>query len=183
MVCVCCVQGPQCCCVGSNVTIVQSAKDCTGNIAAVPSTAIAINKISFAVDWGGLTGVTGEWFPLGNNTYGASIIMQSAANFSCQVPGSSEAFDVSSRELIVNFNGSTQGGFGGPNCAPFDANLSFTFVGKYPSNGFDVTAQNFSGVSLSLCRQQATIALDSGYFAWCPNSFGDSFTVEMIIAP
>jgi hypothetical protein len=149
----------------------------------VPSTAIAINKISFAVDWGGLTGVTGEWFPLGNNTYGASIIMQSAANFSCQVPGSSEAFDVSSRELIVNFNGSTQGGFGGPNCAPFDANLSFTFVGKYPSNGFDVTAQNFSGVSLSLCRQQATIALDSGYFAWCPNSFGDSFTVEMIIAP
>ena len=179
----CCAQGPQCCCVGNTVTIVQSAQDCTGNIAAVPSTAIAINKISFAVDWDGLTGVTGGWVPVGGGNYGASIDIEAAANFSCQLPGASEAFDASSRTLTVNFFGNTQSGFGSPNCAAFDANLSFVFSGTYPSTGYFVIAQNFSGVTLSLCRRNATIALDSNFSAWCPNPFGDSFTVEMIIAP
>ena len=183
MVCPCCVQGPQCCCVGNNVTVVQSAQDCTGNIAAVPSTAIAINKISFAVDWDGLTAVTGEWFPQGGGLYGAGSYAEGGASFSCQVPLASEPFDASSRSFNANFFGSTQSGFGQPNCASFDANLSFFFTGTYPSTGFYVIAQNFSGVTLSLCRKQATIALDSNYYAWCSSPFSNSFTVEMIIAP
>jgi len=181
--CCCTASGPQCCCVGNAVTVVQSAQDCTGNIAAVPSTAIAINKISFAVDWDGLTAVTGGWVPVGGGTYGASSYAEGGANFSCQAPGASEPFDASSRSFNVNFFGNTQSGFGQPNCASFDANLSFFFAGNYPSTGFAVIAQNFSGVTLSLCRKQATIALDSGFYAWCPNPFSNSFTVEMIIAP
>jgi hypothetical protein len=162
---------------------VQSAQDCTGNIAAVPSTAIAINKISFAVDWDGLTGVTGGWVSVGGGNYGASIDIEAAANFSCQLPGASEAFNASSRSLIVNVFGNTQSVLGQPNCAAFDSNLSFVFSGTYPSTGYFVIAQNFSGVTLSLCRRNATIALDSNFSGWCPNPFGDSFTVEMIIAP
>lgn len=182
MPCPCCAQGPQCCCVGNNVTVVQSAQDCTGNIAAVPSSAIAINKISFAVDWGGLTAVTGEWFPSGGS-YVASSSAEGGASFSCQVPGAAEPFDASSRSFIVNFFGNTQSGFGQPNCAAFDANLSFFFSGTYPSNGFFVIAQNFSSVTLSLCRRTATVALDTNFYGWCPNPFSNSFTVEMIIAP
>jgi hypothetical protein len=163
---------------------VQSAQNCTGNIAAVPSSAIAINKISFAVDWGGLTGVTGEWFPQGfSGVYGASIVLEAGVNFSCKRPGDAEAFDASSRTLVANFFGNTQGGFGQPNCAAFDANLSFNFVGKYPSTGFDAVAANNSAVTLSLCRRSAHVALDSTLNIWCPNAFGDSFTAEMIIAP
>jgi len=142
-----------------------------------------MNKISFAVDWDGLTGVTGEWFPQGGGVYGASITIEAAANFSCQLPGASEAFNASSRSLIVNFFGNTQSGFGQPNCASFDANLSFVFAGNYPSTGFEVIAQNFSGVTLSLCRRTATVALDANFYVWCPNPFSNSFTAEMIIAP
>jgi hypothetical protein len=149
----------------------------------VPGTAIAIDKISFAVDWDGLTSVTGEWFPQGGATYGASSFAEGGASFLCQVPGASEPFDASSRSLYVNFFGSTKGVFGQPNCASFDANLSFFFTGNYPSTGFSVIAQNFSVVTLSLCRRTATVALDPNFYDWCPNPFGNSFMVEMIIAP
>jgi hypothetical protein len=162
---------------------VQSAQNCTGNIAAVPSSAIAINKISFAVDWDGLTGVTGEWFPQGGGVYGASIVLEAGANFSCKRPSDAEAFDASSRTLVANFFGNTQSALGQPNCAAFDANLSFNFPGNYPSNGFSVVAANNSAVTLSLCRRSAYVALDSTLNVWCPNAFGDSFTAEMIIAP
>jgi hypothetical protein len=115
--------------------------------------------------------------------YAAGIDVQAAANFSCKRPSDAEGFDTSYRQILVNFFGSTQSGFGQPNCARFDANLSFTFAGRYPSTGFEVVAVNNSGVTLSLCRRNATIALDSGLSTWCPNPFGDSFTIEMIIAP
>ena len=177
----CCAQGPQCCCVGNTVTIVQSAQDCTGNIAAVPSTAIAINKISFAVDWDGLTGVTGGWVPVGGGNYGSSLSADGGADFSCKTPANTEPFDASSRSFSANFFGNTQGVFG-PNCAPFSMNLTFIFGGTN-SAGSGVIAQNFYELYLSLCRRQATLALDSNFSAWCPNPFGDSFTVEMIIAP
>ena len=182
MPCPCCVQGPQCCCVGNDVTIVQSAQDCTGNIASLPSTAVPIDKISFVVDWDGLTGVTDGWFQVGFGTYGGSINVQAGVDFSCQKTDDVEPFYASSRSFFANFFGNTSF-FGTPNCARFDANASFFFTGTYPSSGGYTVAQHNFGFSLSVCQRQLTVTFDSTTSSWCPNPFGNSFTIEMIIAP
>jgi hypothetical protein len=166
-----------CCCLENTITV-STAEECDGTTSPVADPMVDLEDITIVVDWDGLTIVCEEPF------FSGSAI--EAVGFSCLTPSNEEAFNATDRSLTANFTPQASG-----NCRWFSSNIDAFFVGKYPSNNGDVSAQS-SQLSpyVGECKLLAPVDEDdtsctfteNGF--WCmDNPFSDTVTVEMIIAP
>lgn len=176
MVCVCCVPPePEelCCCEGNSTTEVESAEDCGGTTSPVPDPPVDIEDISIVVDWDGLTVVCEEPFFTGS----ASEVV----DFSCDRGGGSEPFNATQRSLTANFfAGNTR--LGNLGCWYFSSNVTATFIGKTPSNGFDASSSRTVPPFVADCKKEVEVAFDAAV-SWCDDNPYGPINVTLVFAP
>lgn len=175
--CGCC--GPQCCCDGGIVTVAYEG--CA--VTAPAATGVTLEDISILVDWDGLTVALDNPYTPPNHIY-YSGSASGGANFSCltnqsQASGG-EAFNASDRSILVNMelNGADTG------CFYITGNIGLFISGTYASNGLGGGAQGNPSVPVaSVCEKEVEAQVDPADPAWCANPYGNSVTIELIIAP
>lgn len=181
MVCPCCVPARLCCCEADATTEVASPEECDGNTTQISDPPVSVNDISIVVEWNGLTVVCDTPFIQGNTVFFSGSAV-GAADFSCAKTNGDEPIDAFERVLTANFDGSNTA-INNSGCWRFTSNITFVFNGTYPSTGFSGSAQASSSAAVSECRKTLEVEIGNNPF-WCPgNPYGDSFTVELIIAP
>lgn len=180
MVCGCCAPNEQenvCCCLENGITV-STAAECDGTTSPIADPVVDLEDITIVVDWDGLTAtLTHPFF---------SESLSEAVDFSCLVLNDVEAFDATERSFTANFSPQLSG-----DCRWFSSNMTAFFIGKYPSNNFDVAAQSTQLTPyVGECKLLAPVdANDTSCTftennSWCmDNPFSDTVTVEMIIAP
>jgi hypothetical protein len=104
-----------------------------------------------------------------------------AVDFSCDGGGGSEPFDATQRFLTANFSaGNTR--LGNAGCWYFTSNVTGTFIGKTPSNGFDASSSRTVFPFVADCRKEVEVALDAAAF-WCDGNPYGPINVTLIFAP